>query len=103
MFLGGTIVLAGVTVLFLGQPTTEMCLVRPWFQHVALTFTLSCLLVKVRESATAALDTGKNTAVIATANTPNMMHTACCRCSRRCKRCHRHAKRKRHAVTTARL
>jgi hypothetical protein len=47
MFLGGTIALAGVTVLFLGQPTEEMCLARPWFQHVALTFTLSCLLVKV--------------------------------------------------------
>jgi hypothetical protein len=54
MFLGGTIALAGVTVLFLGQPTAEMCLARPWFQHVALTFTLSCLLVKVR-TATAIL------------------------------------------------
>jgi hypothetical protein len=52
MFLGGTIVLAGVTVLFLGQPTTEMCLARPWFQHVALTFTLSCLLVKVHVTIT---------------------------------------------------
>jgi hypothetical protein len=48
MFLGGAIVLAGVTILFLGDATTEMCLARPWFQHVALTFTLSCLLVKVR-------------------------------------------------------
>jgi 7 transmembrane sweet-taste receptor of 3 GCPR len=47
LVLAGCIALTVVAVLHLEAPTAGLCIVRPLVQHVALTFTLSCLLTKV--------------------------------------------------------
>lgn len=47
LLLLGCTALAAATVLHLEAPTAALCIVRPLVQHVALTWTLSCLLIKV--------------------------------------------------------
>jgi 7 transmembrane sweet-taste receptor of 3 GCPR len=48
MFLVGCAGLSCVAAMSLGDATTPQCFARPVAQHLLLTFTLSCLLVKVQ-------------------------------------------------------